>query len=342
MKPVELQDIATLAAERPALILHKDAMGFSYIDMLVHRCPNFVASKQNHTVFPLEIWEMIIAFGMEWTRQDYTDYILVRLERIVRVPGYPEGQGDYLICKPIPDHIRIPCGKLQNPWEIAMYEDFLDCPEENGCLRVDAKGCNWFQVLSDGEGSEEEEDTSSSEEEEDTSGSSDEDRDDDEGSDINTAHKAGGQSDISVRILLSTLSGDIKTLFTDITVPDVIGWVEKGACRLCAETRVFCTGCRDGREVMTTWFGYKPEWAACQMMMLCPLCLGEDYAYESVWRERFPEEDDQDGEDGESDQDDDVDIAEDKMTSLDIWVREREVELGHRASIGYMYKQSRA
>ena len=68
MRPVTHQDLVTLATERPALILHKDAMGFSYIDMLVHRSPNSVASKQNHTMFPLEIWEMVIDFGKEWMR----------------------------------------------------------------------------------------------------------------------------------------------------------------------------------------------------------------------------------------------------------------------------------
>ena len=313
MRPVDPQEIITLATERPALILHKDAMGFSYIDMLVHRSPNSVASKQKRTVFPLEIWEMVLNFGKEWMTQDYTHHILVQPEHIL---------GDYLICKPIPDDVRVPCSDLENPWQIQVYEEFLNCPDGNGGPSTSNNGCGTFQVLIHGEVGEEEEDTSSSEEDFD-----------------GAVHQAPDDFETteSIRILIPTLSGDIKTLFADITVPDVIGWVETGDCSLCGEGRVFCVGCKDGTEVIETWFGYKPTWADCGKRMLCPLCLGEDYAYESVWRERFPEEEDEHDEEEEDEYSDgdDLDMPKEKEAPLDTWVFEREVALGHRGYSGY-------
>ncbi|KAH6975225.1 hypothetical protein BKA56DRAFT_733534 [Ilyonectria sp. MPI-CAGE-AT-0026] len=50
-----------------------------------------------------------------------------------------------------------------------------------------------------------------------------------------------------------TAALDKEILFEELTVPDVIAWPERGQCYLCHRGRIFCAGCRDGKEIGEEW-----------------------------------------------------------------------------------------
>ncbi|KPM36028.1 hypothetical protein AK830_g10536 [Neonectria ditissima] len=97
----------------------------------------------------------------------------------------------------------------------------------------------------------------------------------------------------AIRIHKATLSSDIKVLFADITVPDVIAWVEYGNCETCDATRIMCIECSNGRWAADNFIGWGTR--DCSVRLLCPLCLGLGYGEESMSQTGVPiEEQDED------------------------------------------------
>lgn len=80
---------------------------------------------------------------------------------------------------------------------------------------------------------------------------------------------------------IPTAALDKKILFERLTVPDVIARVEQGECHLCDGARIFCAGCRDGREVAENWTS-ATRVGDCSIRMLCPLCMGTEFASDSI------------------------------------------------------------
>ncbi|KAL8768193.1 MAG: hypothetical protein Q9209_005502 [Squamulea sp. 1 TL-2023] len=63
-------------------------------------------------------------------------------------------------------------------------------------------------------------------------------------------------------------------LFTAITVPDVIAWLENGCCWVCRGDRDICPGCTGGvAQKFDAFMG-------CGVMLACPLCMGLDFMQE--------------------------------------------------------------
>ncbi|KAH8685140.1 hypothetical protein BGZ61DRAFT_454981 [Ilyonectria robusta] len=80
---------------------------------------------------------------------------------------------------------------------------------------------------------------------------------------------------------IPTVALDKKILFEKLTVPDVIAWPERGQCYLCDGGRIFCAGCRDGIEVAEEWTSAS-RLGDCSIRMLCPLCMGPEFAGDSI------------------------------------------------------------
>ncbi|KAL8946109.1 MAG: hypothetical protein Q9222_007451 [Ikaeria aurantiellina] len=63
-------------------------------------------------------------------------------------------------------------------------------------------------------------------------------------------------------------------LFTAITVPDIIAWLEAGRCWVCNGQRDICPGCTRGvAEEFDAFMG-------CGVELACPLCMGLDFMAE--------------------------------------------------------------
>ncbi|KAJ4015264.1 hypothetical protein NW752_006717 [Fusarium irregulare] len=89
--------------------------------------------------------------------------------------------------------------------------------------------------------------------------------------------------DKSITIPVSDLDFELPFLHRRIKAPDVISWVEGGACGLCrGGERNFCVGCRDGREVLEKWTSLEGRGMDCGTRMVCPLCIGKYYAETSA------------------------------------------------------------
>ncbi|KAM5377527.1 hypothetical protein ACJZ2D_004896 [Fusarium nematophilum] len=87
------------------------------------------------------------------------------------------------------------------------------------------------------------------------------------------------------RIPTAVLERDSQMLFVRITVPDIIAWVERGECDLCGGSRRFCAGCRDGSKIAEEWTSWTNA-GDCGVRILCPLCIGVEFANESIGRQR--------------------------------------------------------
>lgn len=85
----------------------------------------------------------------------------------------------------------------------------------------------------------------------------------------------------AVMFRIPTAALDKTILFERLTVPDVIAWSEQGECHLCHGGRSFCAGCRDGKEVAEEWTSVART-GDCSISMLCPLCIGADFAGDSI------------------------------------------------------------
>ncbi|KAL8894932.1 MAG: hypothetical protein Q9192_003956 [Flavoplaca navasiana] len=63
-------------------------------------------------------------------------------------------------------------------------------------------------------------------------------------------------------------------LFTAVTVPDVIAWLEDGRCWVCRGRRWICPGCTGGvAQEFDAFMG-------CGVELACPLCMGLDFMQE--------------------------------------------------------------
>ncbi|KAI4174139.1 MAG: hypothetical protein LQ343_002474 [Gyalolechia ehrenbergii] len=60
-------------------------------------------------------------------------------------------------------------------------------------------------------------------------------------------------------------------LFTAITVPDVISWLQNGRCWVCDGDRDICPGCTGGKAQEFDAF------MGCGDALACPLCMGLDF-----------------------------------------------------------------
>ncbi|KAF4442243.1 hypothetical protein F53441_11805 [Fusarium austroafricanum] len=119
-------------------------------------------------------------------------------------------------------------------------------------------------------------------------------------------------------IPVSHLDFENKILFRNIYVADMIAWLEGGECYLCGgDNRVHCAGCGDGPRVMESFTSsYR---TCCSIRMLCPLCIGTEYAEASV------QENDRYDELTEKEREEDEESKE-----YEEWVNERFRELGYR------------
>ncbi|KAK7427757.1 hypothetical protein QQZ08_005695 [Neonectria magnoliae] len=80
---------------------------------------------------------------------------------------------------------------------------------------------------------------------------------------------------------IPTAALDKKILFEKLAIPDVIAWTEQGVCDFCGGGRTFCAGCRDGKQIAEEWTSAS-HLGDCAIRMLCPLCMGADFAEDSI------------------------------------------------------------
>ncbi|KAI4288292.1 MAG: hypothetical protein L6R35_002441 [Caloplaca aegaea] len=80
-------------------------------------------------------------------------------------------------------------------------------------------------------------------------------------------------------------------LFTAITVPDMISWLQDGRCWVCRGKRDICPGCTGGKAQEFDAF------MGCGVKLACPLCMGLEFMYkdkefleEYYWDEPPPDE----------------------------------------------------
>ncbi|KAI4140061.1 MAG: hypothetical protein LQ341_003978 [Variospora aurantia] len=83
-------------------------------------------------------------------------------------------------------------------------------------------------------------------------------------------------------------------LFTAITVPDVISWLQDGRCWLCQGKRGICPGCTMGKAQK---FDAHLVALRCGVPLACPLCMGLEFMFQDkpflekyFWDEPPPDE----------------------------------------------------
>ncbi|QPC72467.1 hypothetical protein HYE68_003219 [Fusarium pseudograminearum] len=86
----------------------------------------------------------------------------------------------------------------------------------------------------------------------------------------------------SVTIPVSNLEFNDDFLVHGLEVPEMIAFCERGECHLCDGRRKFCARCPDGKAVMEKFTRIHPSRVSCGTQMLCPLCIGVEYAMKSV------------------------------------------------------------
>lgn len=111
--------IEYILKHRPVLLLNKSRHALSLVDDLVHRHPSLVTSKGGKA-FPLEVWDMVIAFGLEEPRED--EYVLVRPRSALR---------DGALIVDAYDLTSIPAFERNGHYSKLLNADarFLDCLE---------------------------------------------------------------------------------------------------------------------------------------------------------------------------------------------------------------------
>ncbi|KAJ4135034.1 hypothetical protein NW768_004645, partial [Fusarium equiseti] len=86
----------------------------------------------------------------------------------------------------------------------------------------------------------------------------------------------------SVTIPISHLDFESPFLYRKLEVPDVITWIHYGDCELCGgENREFCAGC-NGKRILNNFTYVGRSSGDCGIRMLCPLCIGVEYAVKSI------------------------------------------------------------
>jgi hypothetical protein len=69
-------------------------------------------------------------------------------------------------------------------------------------------------------------------------------------------------------------------LFHNIEVPDIIARLENGFCNFCMDSRSLDIYMHDVRKKASFFCGQVLSHEKCGHDAICPLCLGEEYAYE--------------------------------------------------------------
>ena len=99
-----------------------------------------------------------------------------------------------------------------------------------------------------------------------------------------------------------TFESGIKCLFGDLEIPDIISWVEGGDCRICKGLRELRTGKTEDREAVERFLECEDP-AGRSVNVLCPLCIGIEYARHDLgqWGEVYFTDDEDDTADADSD-----------------------------------------
>jgi hypothetical protein len=272
MQPVTKEHLESLVESKPILLLDELAIGPAFVDAALRPAPSLISSKGGQR-FPRELWDMVLGFA---TRN--TSHRLVQPHALKH-----DGAGrQVLVCKLVSTDGHASCGELKDGVAYEAYEWYLRHP--NGTLPDKIPGDEkWTKnEVEDDEGSDEERPEEGSSDEEGPRSVSLKDRP------FDIPETADPET--TIKIPSSTFESTIKVLFWDITVPDVIARVEGGWCRLCGGGRSHCPGCLRGMRDEVEGFAYVSS-TDCSYLMLCPLCVGPEWAEESLERQ---EQDDRD------------------------------------------------
>ncbi|KUJ19687.1 uncharacterized protein LY89DRAFT_772164 [Mollisia scopiformis] len=126
----------------------------------------------------------------------------------------------------------------------------------------------------------------------------------------------GEESNIDVLITSADEGLSIKSecLFSDLTVPDVICYMEDGRCNLCAGDRFICPGCTRGQAQRFDAF------MGCGVDLACPLCMGLDFCLEhKEFLRRYYNEDQ---------------APDEEQEAVDAWIQQRLDEFGYKGVRG--------
>lgn len=254
MKHIGIKSLTLLVEKKPILLLNKTALGLSFVDVLIHRSADSIATQKDKRL-PLEIWLMVLDFAV--CDKDADKFCLVQPQFII-------DNGRFLLCKRVWQKRGKLCGRLEDRESVIDYEFCLQWPRKQ--------------------------------------------RPEDLPFDI----PATNDDKHTVKVEIATLKSSKSTrpLFSAITVPDIISWLEYGDCLLCNAVRVICPGCSGGRYEEFIF----DEHLGCGMNIPCPLCMGIDFTEEYLDECRSEHGDD--GENREADEE------------FDKWYQGRFVELG--------------
>lgn len=232
MKPVRYTHLATLVNTKPILILNKTALAANFIDTVVRRSPNNIATTQGGKRLPLELWLDILGFAS--CDPNSHEYCLVQPQSI---------EQGILVCTLVGQERRVRCGELESSHSVAQYEYFLANPDP-----LDPE------------------------------------------QPFDTQAFPAADDKHLVKVPTATLGSTIKTLFMDVTVPDIISWLEYGACWVCGGSRELCP-----RLICTgEWIqDFVPGISRdCGTISLCPLCIGLHVAETHLMQYDSDEEED--------------------------------------------------
>ncbi|KAG8667491.1 hypothetical protein FPOAC2_12656 [Fusarium poae] len=296
MYPVKSEDLETLVEQNTILFLDMNSWPAGYVRRVIERSPSYITTKDGNKTLPAELWYMILSFLEE--HQYWPVYPVkmssVQLDHENREPAF--------ICNIVTDWRRF--GSVENPNDLHDYENYL----------MDPIGIDYYDFLkqvfdqpykdrgSNQESSDEHEHEGEEEEEEKEEDKIEEEYEDEieeEYEDESESEDEDGYMiispfidmsktvlpDQSFTIPVSDLDSEQPFLYWGVRAPEMISWLEEGKCELCRGAREFCVGCLDGRDVLERFTGLDAARLGgdCGTIMLCPLCIGEDYAKNSVY-----------------------------------------------------------
>ncbi|CAG7559908.1 unnamed protein product [Fusarium equiseti] len=280
MLPVKEKHLEDLLDCHSILLLDLTYWSTSHIRSIVQRDPTHIATKKGNKTLPMELWLDILDEADE--DEDEHEYCLVYPIQMSSVQINGEEPEPALVCNIVEQRAHF--GRIKNGVELECYETWLDRP------------------------------LTEYEEEEDDNEEDDYDEDDFETYKvpknpftISTTVLPGK----SVTIPISDLNFESPFLYRKLGVPDVISWIHHGDCKLCgSRDRHFCAGCGGCRVLNKFDYGDR-HGGDCALRMLCPLCIGVEYAQRSFVYDPY----------------DDTDEA--KSRSYIKWFSDRKRELGY-------------
>lgn len=262
MRPVKEKHLEVLLECHSILLFDRTAWVTTYIESIIRRNPTHIATKTGNKTLPTDLWLDIL--DVVDIHKNEHEYCLVYPVEMSSVQANCKEPEPALVCNIVENWAHF--GQIKNGVELECYETWLDAP----------------LTKYEGEDNNNEEDDYDEE-------------------DYETYKVPKNPFMISTTVLpgksvtipISDLNFESPFLYRKLGAPDVISWIHYGDCELCGNNdRHFCAGCGGCRVLNKFDYGDR-DGGDCSLRMLCPLCIGVEYAQRSFVYDPYDDSDEE-------------------------------------------------